>query len=135
MLLIPVKVDHSPIHGLGIFAVTPIAKGTQVWQFTSGFDLDIDPRKLEQHPKQFQEKKLHYDIDPRLNRFILCCDDYRFVNHSATPSLSIDTTANRYGVDFAARDIEVGEELTVDYAILECSGWSASRRASSGRSR
>jgi SET domain-containing protein len=120
MLLIPVKIDRSPIHGLGIFAVTPIAKGTRVWQFTPGFDLDIDPRKLEQHPKQFQEKMLHYGyIDPRLNRFILCCDDYRFVNHSANPTICIDTTANRYGVDFAARDIAFGEELTVDYEILE----------------
>jgi SET domain-containing protein len=59
MLLIPVKLDRSSIHGLGIFAVTPIARRTQVWQFTPGFDLDIDPRKLEQHPKHFQEKMLH----------------------------------------------------------------------------
>jgi uncharacterized protein len=120
MLLIPVKIDRSPIHGLGIFAVTPIARGTRVWQFTPGFDLEIDPRNLEQHPKQFQEKMLHYGyIDPRLDRFILCCDDYRFVNHSATPNICIDTTANRYSVDFAARDIAVGEELTIDYEIVE----------------
>jgi uncharacterized protein len=120
MLLIPVKLDRSSIHGLGIFAVTPIARGTQVWQFTPGFDLDIDPRELERHPKHFQEKMLHYGyIDPRLNRLILCCDDYRFVNHSGTPTLYIDTTANRYGTDFAARNIEVGEELTIDYGLLE----------------
>ena len=65
MLLIPVKVDRSPIRGLGIFAVTPIARGTRVWEFTPGFDLDIDPRKLEQHPKQFQEKMLHSVISIR----------------------------------------------------------------------
>ena len=63
---------------------------------------------------------LHYGyIDPRLNRLILFCDDYRFVNHSGTPTLYIDTTANRYGTDFAARNIEVGEELTIDYGSLE----------------
>src|SRR5437667_8074505 len=97
MLLVPVRIDRSPIHGLGIFAVARIAQGTQVWQFTPGFDLDIDPKDLEQQPKKFQEKMLHYGyVDPRLGRFILCCDDYRFLNHSATPNIRIDTTADRY---------------------------------------
>jgi SET domain-containing protein len=63
---------------------------------------------------------LHYGyIDPRRNRFILCCDDYRFMNHSDTPNVQVDTGADPHGRDFAARDIEVGEELTVDYGIVE----------------
>jgi hypothetical protein len=31
----------------------------------------------------------------------------------------VDPAEDLYGVDFAARDIETGEELTVDYGILE----------------
>jgi hypothetical protein len=30
----------------------------------------------------FRETLLHYGyIDPRINRFILCCDNARFINH------------------------------------------------------
>lgn len=40
MLLVPVHVKPNPIHGFGAFAVAAIAKGTAVWRFTAGFDLD-----------------------------------------------------------------------------------------------
>jgi hypothetical protein len=95
-------------------------KHTRVWQFTPGFDLDLDPGELERQPAYFRATMLHYGyVDPRRNRFILCCDDYRFMNHSDTPNVQVDTGADPHGIDFAARDIEVGEELTVDYGIVE----------------
>ena len=58
-------------------------------------------------------------IDPRLNRYILCCDNARFINHSNTPNIQSDFSTDRYGVDVAARDIETGEELTIDYGSVE----------------
>jgi SET domain-containing protein len=120
MLLVPVNVDKSSIHGIGIFAAQPIKGDTRIWQFTPGFDLDLDPRALEHQPAHFRATMLRYGyIDPRCNRFILCCDDYRFINHSNTPNVRVDPTEDCYGVDFAARDIEAGEELTVDYGIVE----------------
>ena len=120
MLLVPVRVDKSSIHGMGIFASQPIKGNTPIWQFTPGFDLDLDPSALEQQPAHFRATMLHYGyIDPRRNRFILCCDDYRFINHSNVPNVQVDPTEDVHGVDFAARDIEAGEELTVDYGIVE----------------
>ena len=120
MLLVPVRIDRSSIHGLGIFALQPIKANTRIWQFTPGFDLDLDPSALEQQPAHFRATMFHYGyIDPRRNRFVLCCDDYRFINHSDTPNVRVDPTEDCYGVDFAARDIEAGEELTVDYGIVE----------------
>jgi SET domain-containing protein len=120
MLLVPVRVDRSAIHGLGVFALDRIAEGTVVWTFTPGFDLDLDPRMLDDRPAHFRQTMLHYGyIDPALNRFILCCDDYRFINHSDSPNIRVDRRADRYGADVAARDIDPGEELTVDYAYVE----------------
>jgi uncharacterized protein len=120
VLLIPVRVRASPIHGLGAFAVAPIARGTPVWRFTPGFDLDIDPVALERQPGHFRKVLLHYGyLDPRLRRYILCCDDARFINHSAEPNLAPDYSADRYGVDVAARDVAAGEELTIDYGLVE----------------
>lgn len=46
MLLVRVRVDRSPIHGLGVFAAEPIARGTDVWRFTPGFDLEAHPALL-----------------------------------------------------------------------------------------
>lgn len=120
MLLVPVRVGQSAIHGLGAFAVEPISAGTAVWRFTPGFDLDIDPAVLDAQPPHFRRSLLHYGyIDVRLNRLILCCDDARFINHSDTPNVRSDFNLDRYGVDVAIRDIAAGEEITVDYRIVE----------------
>jgi SET domain-containing protein len=120
MLLIPVQLGESPIHGLGVFSVAAIAAGTPVWRFTPGFDLDLDPELVDRQPGPLRRVLLHYGyVDARLRRFILCCDDCRFMNHSDAPNLRVDYAADRYGVDIAARDIAAGEELTVDYRLLE----------------
>lgn len=120
MLLVRVRLDRSPIHGLGVFAAEPIARGAEVWRFTPGFDLEAHPALLERQPARFREHLLHYGyIDRRLKLFILCCDDARFLNHSETPNLGPDYTLERHGVDIALRDIREGEELTVDYRAIE----------------
>lgn len=120
MLLVKTRVDKSPIHGLGLFAVEPIAKCTPIWRFTPGLDLDLDPAIVGSQPVLFREALLHYGyIDPRLNRYILCCDDARFINHSDTPNILSDYSQDRYGVDVAARDIVAGEELTINYESVE----------------
>jgi SET domain-containing protein len=120
VLLVSVLVQPSPIHGLGAFAAQPIPKGTAVWRFTPGFDLDLDPADLERQPEHFRKVLLHYGyLDQRLQRYILCCDDARFINHADAPNLVVDDSLDPYGVDVAARDIAAGEELTIDYGLIE----------------
>ncbi|MGD9904341.1 MAG: SET domain-containing protein [Vicinamibacterales bacterium] len=119
MLLVPVTLAPSAIHGLGVFAARPIPAGTPVWRFTAGFDLDLDPGLVEAQPEPSRTTLRHYGyVDSRLQRFILCCDDYRFVNHSDDPTLRTEP-GEPHGVDVAARDIAAGEELTIDYGVVE----------------
>ena len=121
MLLVRVSVRPSSINGLGVFAEEPIARGTGVWRFTPGFDLELDPSVLDLQPPLQRARLLHYGyVDARLGKYVLCCDDARFLNHSAQPSLIQDLSTERHGVDRAARDIAVGEELTVDYVRTTC---------------
>jgi len=109
MLLVHARVDRSLIHGLGLFAVALIAKSTEVWRFTPGFDLDLDLQLLANQPASFQERLLHYGyIDRRLQRYILCCDDARFINHSDEANIRPDFSLDRYGVDIAVREIAAG---------------------------
>ena len=120
MLLVRTRLAPSAIHGLGVFTLEPIAQGAEVWRFTPGFDLDLDPALVDAQPERVREWLLVYGyLDPRLKRFILCCDDARFLNHSATPNLRPDFARDRYGVDLALRDVAAGEELTVDYALVD----------------
>lgn len=120
LLLVEVYIDKSPIHGIGVFSAAPIPKGAEVWRFTKGLDLDLPTEILEEQPPVLNKKLRHYGyIDTRLNRFILCCDDARFMNHSDNPNLYTDYSMDKYGVDFAIRDIKAGEELTIDYSSFE----------------
>ena len=120
MLLVPVRIGRSEIHGQGVFAIEDIPEGTIVWRFTPGFDMDQDPLLLDRQPPHSRKVMLHYGyIDPIINRFILCCDDCRFMNHSGRPNIRTDRNADRYGVDVADRDIKAGEELTVNYESFE----------------
>ncbi|HUJ85308.1 MAG TPA: SET domain-containing protein [Burkholderiales bacterium] len=120
MLQVRARLGPSPIHGLGVFAAEPIARGAEVWRFTPGFDLELDPALVGRQPERLREWLLVYGyLDPRLERFILCCDDARFINHSAAPNLRPDFGREPHGVDLALRDIAPGEELTVDYALVD----------------
>ena len=120
MLLVPTRLAQSAIHGLGVFAVAPIAKGTAIWRFASGLDMEFDPAIVDTLPAHVQTFFGHYGyLDRNLRRIVLCFDDARFVNHSDTPNVATDYAQDRYGLDVALRDIAAGEELTMDYAGFE----------------
>jgi len=120
MFLVPTRLAQSSIHGLGVFAVEPIAKGAPVWRFAKGLDMEFEPDLVETLPVHVRQFFAHYGyLDRYLKRVVLCFDDARFVNHSAEPNVATDYALDPYGLDVALRDIEVGEELTVDYGTFE----------------
>lgn len=123
MLLVPTRLAPSTIHGLGVFAAMPIGKGTAVWRFEAGLDMEFAPDIVEALPKHVREFFSRYGyIDRNLNRLILCFDDARFVNHSDAPNVTTDYARDSHGLDVALRDIAAGEELTMDYAGFEAAG-------------
>ncbi|MGH7542569.1 MAG: SET domain-containing protein [Gemmatimonadota bacterium] len=120
MLRVPTHLRPSAIHGIGVFAAERILAGAEVWRFSPGFDLDLDPSVVEGLPKHLQDWFAHFGyVDFHLDRLVVCLDNARFINHSPAPNLRSDYFVDRYGPDFAARDIEAGEELTADYAEFE----------------
>jgi uncharacterized protein len=120
MLLVPTRIGPSAIHGIGVFAVAPIAKGTPVWRFEKGLDMEFAPDIAARFPEHVQVFFSQYGyVDRNLNRLILCFDDARFVNHSDAPNVGTDYARDPHGLDVALRDIAVAEELTMDYAEFE----------------
>jgi SET domain-containing protein len=119
MLLVKTYLDRSPIHGIGIFAAEPVARGTVIWRLHPAIDVQLTADQLEvlAPPAREQLEKYTY-LDPVLRTYVLCGDDARFFNHSDDPNC-IDTPDQRGGKTVAARDIAVGEELTCDYASID----------------
>ena len=110
MMLVPVRLGVSKIHGLGIYATTPILKGTKVWEYRE----PIDWRIYGCHRGGAQ-------VDDYITRFAYRVPGSPFIevpgdlacfwNHSETPNC--DDGGETWTV--AARDITPNEELSIDY--------------------
>ena len=119
-----VMIKPSPLHGIGVFAIRDIPKGTQnIFSKGVGDWIKVSKEEVEalpQHSKDLIENHCLFDED------FYFIPDYGFklvdlviyLNHSETPNvISLND-----GEEFEAiRDIAIGEELLVDYGtIVEC---------------
>lgn len=118
MLLVKTDVKKSKIKGagLGLFAAEFIPKGKRIWEFTVGIDRIVTQKevnKLGPHEKEFIHKYAYkYPLE---ELWILCVDNDRFINHSEDPNTKDSNEDLEEGYSVAARDIDIGEELTCDY--------------------
>ena len=116
-----VMIKPSPLHGIGVFAIRDIPKGTKNifskgvgdWIKVSKEEVDA----LPQHSKDLIENHCLFDED------FYFIPDYGFklvdlviyLNHSETPNV----ISLNEGEEFEAiRDIAIGEELLVDYGTI-----------------
>lgn len=118
MILVKNSIGPSKIHGIGLFADQFIPKGTPVWKFQPGFDLKFSEEQLQKLSDPAKEQCLKYCYrNKKTGMYILCFDDTRFQNHSDQPTcIDQSVPEDDEGIDVAARDINVGEELTMDYS-------------------
>lgn len=122
MLLVPILVRHSPIHGLGVFAAAFIAKGTIVWQFDPGVDKRHPVGWLDAQPEHVRRFFASYGVRSLDQQFYYLAGDHTlFINHSATPNMAPDPSRKVNGeeVVVAIRDIQPGEELTINYGEID----------------
>lgn len=100
-----------PEAGLGAFAKNFIPKGTIVWEFTPGLDLELTEEFYLAQDSISREFIEGYAFKYN-NKLILCVDNSRFLNHSTTFNNTIDEAK----VTVAVRDIQAGEELICNYS-------------------
>jgi SET domain-containing protein len=136
MLLIQTGVQPSSIHGMGLFAVEFVPRGTPVWRFQPGFDQAFGadafpglPENVRRHLRWFAY------LDAATRNWILSGDHACFMNHSTTPNTGVGATEfpslEGLGVSsqskdalppvttIALQDIGPGEELTCDYFAFD----------------
>jgi SET domain-containing protein len=119
MLLVDARLGRSAIHGWGVFARERIPAGTRTWEFMPGVDQLIDPAAVDGAREDLRNLLVHYTyLHPLLKKRVLCGDITKFINHSERPNIQ-GTNEPDGGFDVALRDIEAGEELTVDYREFE----------------
>lgn len=119
------EIKDSPVQGKGIFTKVPIKKGEPI-------QVNIDPQPVEVHEftdEEFDQFRtecikngLEWDsisLGNGMHRAAIADRDSNpenYGNHSCDPNLNVEHVA--------LRDIDVGEELTVDYAQFSDVNWS-----------
>jgi uncharacterized protein len=119
VLLIEADLRESDIHGIGLFCLEPIPRGTKVWEFHPLFDVvisDADLPDLPQPVHSFLRKYAYRSV--KTAELIVNVDLARHMNHADVPSLITDSESNYY----AAYDLPPGTELTCDYRIFSVAG-------------
>ena len=115
MILIKTKLDKSKTHGLGLFADQFIPKGTTTWVYSNKYDQLFTKKDIEKMDEVTKKQFFKYAYwDKTINKYVLCFDDQRFINHSSKPNI-LSTQKE----DIAARDIKKGEELLCDYTKFD----------------
>ena len=116
-----VMIKASPVHGIGVFAIRDIPKGTQdIFSQGIGEWIEVSKEEVDALPKHSRDLVENHCLFDDKSYFI---PDYGFklvdlviyLNHSDTPNVVSINDGERFE---AIRDIAFGEELFVDYGTL-----------------
>lgn len=116
-----VMIKASPVHGIGVFAIRDIPKGTQdIFSQGIGEWIEVSKEEVDALPKHSRDLVENHCLFDDKSYFI---PDYGFklvdlviyLNHSDTPNVVSINDGERFE---AIRDIACGEELFVDYGTI-----------------
>ena len=121
------KLASSPIHGIGVFAIRDILRGTKMWEWMrswydprgsqlwewSGMWYNVPLERFGEIHPAIRDLILDRHPMPQGGRSFVSPNDeanlQSFLNHSSSPNCRIN---------IALRDIQKGEEITEDYRDL-----------------
>jgi len=107
----------SPIHGVGVFAIRDIPKGTNIFADDHSKMVWIDKQRLKDLDPEM--KRLYEDFAVRKGQKYGCPDSF----NNLTPAWYLNESKEHPNVQCTSdyefltlQDIKKGEELTVDYS-------------------
>ena len=112
------QVRRSPVHGKGVYALRPIARGERLFEYRG--EVISWEEALARHP--------HDPANPDHTFYFHIDDEHvidgkvggnssRWMNHACRPNCEADEADGRIHIR-ALRRIEPGEELFFDYALM-----------------
>ncbi len=112
------QVRRSGVHGRGVFALTDIAEGETLIEYTG--EIISWEEAQERHPHDPSDPNhtfyFHVDAD-RVIDALHGGNSSRWINHSCEPNCEADEVDGRIFIR-ALRNIHAGEELNYDYGLV-----------------
>ena len=123
-MLVKYSLQSFPDKGKGLVAGEFIAKDTKLWEFREHNAKIFSSREelidfLEGCPTESRLATLSH-IYGMAGKAILMQDDSEYMNHSKNPNVHSNEEIT---AGFATRDIQPGEELTMNYMTLHLLDW------------
>ena len=116
MLVVKTKLKEFPEKGIGLIADQEIKKGQTVWVYNPIIDIKINEKDIPEPAKDFFNT---YAVDIGEDYLCLSIDNNRFLNHSEKPNIK---SLGSFEDNIALRDINIGEEITIDYNEIDVNG-------------
>ncbi len=115
-----IQVRRSGVHGKGVFALQPIAAGTQIIEY-KGQVIDW-PEALRRHPHDPEEPNhtFYFSLDDGSHVIDANVDGNaaRWINHACDPNCRAEETEDGRVFIEALRALQPGEELFYDYGLV-----------------
>jgi hypothetical protein len=116
-----VRLGVSRVHGIGVFAICPIARGTRIFANDSLPVTWVEQDMLDGADLSAAQARLYRDFGIRKGGMIGCPLNFNYLTPSwylnEPPQGVAANVATDADLDFfACRDIEEGEELTIVYS-------------------
>jgi len=113
-----IQVRRSGVHGKGVFAVQPIARGEVLIEYTG--ERITWPQALDRHPHDPSQPDhtfyFHIDDEHVIDANV-GGNAARWINHACNPNCIADEVDGRIFIK-ARRAIKPGEELFYDYGLI-----------------
>jgi SET domain-containing protein len=113
-----IQVRRSGVHGKGVFALTPLAAGDEVIEYTGELISWREALRRHPHDPRDPDHTFYFHID---DRHVIDAkfggNSARWINHACTPNCEADEQGERIFIK-ALRDIAAGEELFYDYGLV-----------------
>jgi SET domain-containing protein len=113
-----IQVRKSGVHGKGVFAIKPMAKGERIIEYKG--EIISWPEALRRHPHDPQDPNHTFYFHINEQQVIdakVGGNAARWINHACQPNCEADETGGRVFIQ-ALRKLRPGEELFYDYGLV-----------------
>jgi uncharacterized protein len=113
-----IQVRRSGVHGKGVFAVRPIARGEAIIEYTGEVITWKEALRRHPHDPKDPDHTFYFHID---DKHVIDAkfggNAARWINHACTPNCEADEENGRVFIK-ALRAIKPGTELFYDYGLI-----------------
>lgn len=113
-----IQVRRSGVHGKGVFALTDLAAGERLVQYTGETITWDEALRRHPHDPDHPQHTFYFHLDDeRVIDGKVGGNSSRWINHSCVPNCEACQEGERVFI-YALRDIAAGEELFYDYGLV-----------------